>query len=69
MLPHRCDHYAFYTHPATDDAADAQKMIRWARECWGAAQPFVERPVYVNALEGFGEENEQRTVEAYGPIE
>ncbi len=65
-FPHRYDHFAFYIHPATDDAADAQKMIRWARECWEAVQPFVERAVYVNALEGFGEEDDRRVMEAYG---
>ncbi len=52
---------------ATDDPADAKNMIRWARECWGALQPFVDRALYVNVLEDNVEEGEQRVREAYGP--
>ena len=42
-------------------------MIRWARECWEALQPFADRAVYVNALEDALEEGERRVREAYGP--
>jgi FAD/FMN-containing dehydrogenase len=66
-FPHRYDHLSFYIHPGSDDPADAPKMIRWARECWQAVQPFVERAMYVNGLEDALEEGEQRVREAYGP--
>jgi hypothetical protein len=66
-FPHRYDHLNFYIHPGSDDPADAPKMIRWARECWQAVQPCVERAMYVNALEDALEEGEQRVREAYGP--
>ncbi len=66
-FPHRYDHYDLLVHPATDDPTDAERMIRWARECWEALQPFAERAVYVNALEDALEEGERRVREAYGP--
>jgi len=66
-FPHRYDHLSFYVHPVTDDPADCPKMIHWARECWQAVQPFVERAMYVNGLEDALEEGEQRVREAYGP--
>ena len=66
-FPHRYDHLSFYIHPGSDDPANAPKMIRWARECWQAVQPCVERAMYVNALEDALEEGEQRVREAYGP--
>jgi FAD/FMN-containing dehydrogenase len=66
-FPHRYDHHSVYIHPITDDPADSQKMIRWAQEGWQAVQPFVERALYVNALEDALEEGEQRVQEAYGP--
>jgi len=65
-FPHRYDHYDLLVHPATDDPADTNKMIQWARRCWDDLQPFVERAVYVNALEDGLEEGEQRVREAYG---
>ena len=65
-FPHRYDHYALYVHPASDDPADSERIIEWARECWQAMQPHVERAVYVNALEEPREEVEQRVGEAYG---
>ena len=66
-FPHRYDHFSLYVHPGTDDRAQAQKMVRWGRECWDALQPFVERAVYINALEDALEEGEGRVREAYGP--
>lgn len=66
-FPHRYPHYDMMIHPATDDPADSEKMTHWARECWDAMQPYVERAVYVNALEDHLEEGEQRVREAYGP--
>jgi FAD/FMN-containing dehydrogenase len=65
-FPHRYDHYDLLVHPATDNPADSGKMIQWARQCWEALQPFVERAVYVNALEDGLEEGELRVREAYG---
>jgi FAD/FMN-containing dehydrogenase len=66
-FPHRYDHLSFYIHAVTDDPADCQKMIRWARECWQAVQPFGEPAMYVNGLGDTLEEGEQRVREAYGP--
>jgi len=65
-FPHRYDHYSAYIHPATDDPAESEKIVRWGRECWDALQPFAERAVYVNALENALEEGEYRVREAYG---
>ncbi len=66
-FPHRYDHYGLLVHPATDDAAESEEIIRWARECWEALKPFVERALYVNALEDVDEEGQGRVKEAYGP--
>jgi FAD/FMN-containing dehydrogenase len=66
-FPHRYDHYDLLVHPATDNPPDTDKMVRWARECWKALEPFAERAVYVNALEDALEEGEARVREAYGP--
>ena len=65
-FPHRYDHFSMYVHPATDDAADSEKIVRWGRECWDGLQPFVEPAVYVNALEDALEEGEHRIRQAYG---
>lgn len=65
-FPHRYDHYDLLVHPATDNPGDKVKIIGWARECWEALRPFVERAVYVNALEDALEEGELRVREAYG---
>jgi FAD/FMN-containing dehydrogenase len=66
-FPHRYDHYNLYVHPATDDPAEAGKIVRWGRECWDAVQPFVDRAVYVNAMEDAGGKSEQPVRDAYGP--
>jgi FAD/FMN-containing dehydrogenase len=65
-FPHRYDHFDLLVHPATDSPADTAKMIQWARECWEALQPFVEKAVYVNALEDALEDGERRVREVYG---
>jgi FAD/FMN-containing dehydrogenase len=65
-FPHRYNHYDLLVHPATENPSDTDNMIRWARQCWGDLQPFVERVVYVNALEDALEEGERRVREAYG---
>jgi FAD/FMN-containing dehydrogenase len=64
-FPHRFDHYNCGAMLETEDAADTEAGMHWARECWEAMQPFAERSNYVNDL-GEGEE-EQRLHEAYGP--
>ena len=46
---------------------DATKIVDWGRECWDAVQPFVDRAVYVNALEDTGGGGEQPVGDAYGP--
>jgi FAD/FMN-containing dehydrogenase len=66
-FPHRYDHYMGGAHPATDNPADSGQMIHWGRECWKALEPFVERAIYVNALEDALEEGDRRVREAYGP--
>ncbi|HXJ85068.1 MAG TPA: FAD-binding oxidoreductase [Candidatus Methylomirabilis sp.] len=66
-FPHRYDHHSCYVHPATDDPAESEKIVRWGRDCWEALQPFVEPAVYVNALEDAQEDGVQRVREAYGP--
>ena len=54
-------------NPAGDDLADAANIVRWGRECWEATQPFVDRAVYVNAMEDAVRESEQPVRDAYGP--
>jgi FAD binding domain/Berberine and berberine like len=66
-FPHRYDHHSCYVHPATDDPAESEKIVRWGRDCWEALQPFVEPAVYVNALEDALEDGPHRVREAYGP--
>jgi FAD/FMN-containing dehydrogenase len=47
----------------TDAARDA-KNVRWAREVWTAAQPFVSQAVYANHMTG--DESEDRIRASYG---
>ena len=65
-FPHRYDHFDLLVHPATDNPAETEQMIKWARECWDDLKPFVDRAVYVNALEDASEEGENRIRDAYG---
>lgn len=65
-FPHRYQHYDLLVHPATDNPAEGENIIGWARECWRALKPFVEPAVYVNALEDALEEGDVRVREAYG---
>ena len=65
-FPHRYQHYDLLVHPATDNPAERENIIGWARECWRALKPFVEPAVYVNALEDALEEGDVRVREAYG---
>src|SRR5262249_40192557 len=65
-FPPRYDHYCCYVHPATDDPAESEKIVRWGRDCWSDLQPVVEPAVYVNALEDALEDGQQRVRQAYG---
>jgi hypothetical protein len=48
----------------SQDPSENEAGIQWARDSWGATQPFIESSNYVNDL---GDEGDQRTREAYGP--
>jgi hypothetical protein len=63
-FPHRFDHYNCGAMLITEDAAETGAGIKWARDCWEAMQPYVERSNYVNDL---GDEGEVRIREGYGP--
>ena len=65
-FPHRHDHYVLWISPICDDPAADEPMMRAARECWEELEPFVERSVYVNALDDTDEDGEGRVREAYG---
>jgi FAD/FMN-containing dehydrogenase len=65
-FPHRYDHHVVWVDPVGDDPVDDERMIFWARECWQALTPFVDRAVYVNALDDVLEEGERPVREAYG---
>jgi FAD/FMN-containing dehydrogenase len=65
-FPHRYDHHVMWINPMSDDAADDAAMIKWGRESWEALKPYVDRAVYVNALEDILEEGERPVREAYG---
>jgi FAD/FMN-containing dehydrogenase len=58
--------YDFLILSQWDDPADSEKNIRWARDCFDAMQPFLERGVYVNDLNDLGDEGEDRVRAAYG---
>jgi len=66
-FPHRFDHFCVFIQTATDDHAEAEKIVSWGRRCWEELQPEMERAVYVNALEDWLEEGEHRVRDAYGP--
>ena len=65
-FPHRHPHYVIWISPVADDPVNDDAMIRWARECWQAFAPDVERAVYVNALDDGAEEGDARVRDAYG---
>ena len=66
-FPHRHDHHVAWITPIWDDPADDAKVIQWARDFWEGLKPFVDRAVYVNALEDDLEEGERPVREVYGP--
>ena len=65
-FPHRFDHFSVYVHPATDEPAEAQKIVDWGREKWQALQPYMDQAVYVNGIEDALAEGQERVQEAYG---
>jgi FAD/FMN-containing dehydrogenase len=65
-FPHRYDHHVMWINPMSDDAADDAAMIQWGRDTWESLKPYVDKAVYVNALEDILEEGERPVREAYG---
>jgi hypothetical protein len=65
-FPHRFDHLGMYVHPATDDPAEADTIVRWGRRCWADLQRFMTPAVCVNGIEDMAEESDTRVQEAYG---
>ena len=59
-FPHRFDHFSVYVHPATDDPAEAQKIVDWGREKWQALQPYMDQAVYINGIEDALAEGQER---------
>ena len=55
--------YSFMSLGVCADAAQSQDCTRWAREFWGAMQPYSTGGVYVNYL---GDEGTARIEAAYG---
>jgi FAD binding domain/Berberine and berberine like len=65
-FPHRYDHHVAWISPVEDTASQDDAIVRWARECWDALCPHVDRAVYVNALDDAVEEDDLRVRQAYG---
>jgi hypothetical protein len=65
-FPHRSDHHVAWISPVEDTAGQDDAMVSWARECWDALCPHVDRAVYVNALDDAVEEDDLRVRQAYG---
>ena len=64
-FPHRSHPYSLLVLSTWREPGESEKNIQWARQFWGAMQPFSGGGVYVNYLsEGEGEE---RVRAAYGP--
>jgi FAD/FMN-containing dehydrogenase len=63
-FPHRGgNRYDFLILSQWSDPADSAANIQWARACFAAMEPFLERGVYVNDL---GDEGEDRVRAAFG---
>jgi FAD/FMN-containing dehydrogenase len=65
-FPHRYDHHVAWITTICNDPVDDARLIGWARGFWEGLKPFVDRAVYVNALEDALEEGERPVREAYG---
>ncbi len=57
-------HYSLIITSEWIDPAESEKNIQWARDLWGAMQPFARDAVYVNYLDG---DEHNRIKAAYGP--
>jgi hypothetical protein len=60
---HRTYPYNLLILSSWSDPTDAEKNIRWTRECWDAMRPFMAAGTYVNYLE---DEGDPRSRDAYG---
>jgi FAD/FMN-containing dehydrogenase len=56
--------YSFMSLGVCAEADETEKCVRWAREFWGAMQPWATGGVYVNYL---GDEGTGRIEAAYEP--
>jgi len=65
-FPHRFDHYDSGPWAIWQDRSDADRCIRWARECWDALRPFYEPSAYVNAVDDAISDDDERVRSAYG---
>ncbi len=64
---HRNVQYSFMSIGQCSDPAEGESCIRWAREFWGAMQPYSTGGVYVNYLGREADEGTERIKAAYGP--
>jgi FAD/FMN-containing dehydrogenase len=64
---HRDVEYSFMALGVSADPGGAEKCVRWARDFWGAMQPYSTRAVYVNYLGEEADEGRERVKAAYGP--
>ncbi len=62
---HRGDNFEMSIVTQWTERDEDERHIRWAREVWGAAQPFVSSAGYVNHMTG--DETDERVRAAYGP--
>lgn len=62
-FPHRQHPFNFLVLSSWAEPAEAERNIRWTRECWDAMRPFMVAGAYVNYLE---EEADLRAPAAYG---
>jgi hypothetical protein len=60
---HRHDQWEVQILSQWLDSADDEVNVGWARECYAALEPHLERAVYVNMLGG---DETSRIREAYG---
>ena len=63
---HRDVEYSFMALGVSAERAEAEKTVRWARDFWGAMQPYSTRAVYVNYLGQEADEGRERIKAAYG---
>jgi len=64
---HRDVEYSFTSLGLCEAPADADRVVRWARDFWQAMQPYSTGGVYVNYLGQEADEGVERIKAAYGP--